>query len=144
MSFAIDTNVLVYASDRDSPFRESASRFLEEATKGPELLFLAWPVIFGYLRIVTHSSILRTPLGPEEAQSNVDGLLSFPNVRVLPEDLDFWQTYRSVSGEVVVRGDLVPDAHVAALLRHHGVRVLYSNDSDFRKFRFLEVRNPFQ
>ncbi len=31
----------------------------------------------------------------------------------------------------------------AALLRQHGVRRLYTNDSDFRKFDFLEVRNPF-
>jgi predicted nucleic acid-binding protein len=42
-----------------------------------------------------------------------------------------------------VRGNLVPDAHLAALLRQHGVRRLYTNDADFRKFAFLDVRNPF-
>ena len=42
-----------------------------------------------------------------------------------------------------VRGNLVPDAHLAALLRQHGIRTLYTNDSDFRKFSFLDVRNPF-
>jgi hypothetical protein len=25
----------------------------------------------------------------------------------------------------------------------HGVRRLYTNDADFRKFRFLDVRSPF-
>ncbi len=44
---------------------------------------------------------------------------------------------------MVVRGKLVPDAHLATLLRQHGVRILYSNDRDFWKLDFLEVRNPF-
>jgi uncharacterized protein len=42
-----------------------------------------------------------------------------------------------------VRGNLVPDAHLAALLRQHGIRTLYTNDSDFRKFSFPDVQDPF-
>lgn len=37
---------------------------------------------------------------------------------------------------------LVPDAHLAAILLQHDVRKLYTNDSDFRRFTFLDVRNP--
>jgi predicted nucleic acid-binding protein len=37
----------------------------------------------------------------------------------------------------------VPDAHLAALLRQHGVKTLYTRDSDFRKLAFLEIRDPF-
>jgi predicted nucleic acid-binding protein len=44
---------------------------------------------------------------------------------------------------MVVRGNGVPDAHLAALLRQHGVRMLYTADADCRRFAFLEVRNPF-
>jgi predicted nucleic acid-binding protein len=42
-----------------------------------------------------------------------------------------------------VRGNLVPDAHLAALLRQHGVRRLYTADTDFHRFPFLEVSDPF-
>jgi predicted nucleic acid-binding protein len=42
-----------------------------------------------------------------------------------------------------VRGNLVPDAHLAALLKQHGVRKLHTRDGDFRKFPFLDVRDPF-
>jgi len=42
-----------------------------------------------------------------------------------------------------VRGNLVPDAHAAAILFQHGVRTLYTNDRDFRKFESLDVRDPF-
>jgi predicted nucleic acid-binding protein len=42
-----------------------------------------------------------------------------------------------------VRANLVPDAHLAAVLRQHGVRTLFTRDADFRKFDFLDVRDPF-
>ena len=55
----------------------------------------------------------------------------------------FLEIYREVTAHFPVRGNLVPDAHLAALLRQHGVRRLYTVDRDFRKFNFLEVADPF-
>ena len=42
-----------------------------------------------------------------------------------------------------MRGNDVPDAHLAALLRQHDVPTLYTNDRDFLKYSSLKVRNPF-
>jgi predicted nucleic acid-binding protein len=64
-------------------------------------------------------------------------------VRAVCELDGFVDAYRHVTGETPVRGNLVPDAHVAAILFQHGVRTLYSNDRDFRKFPSLELRDPF-
>ena len=55
----------------------------------------------------------------------------------------FDEIYRQVTAHFPVRGNLVPDAHLAALLRQHGVRRLYTVDRDFRKFDFLQVDDPF-
>ena len=96
----------------------------------------------GYLRIATHPGIFARPLAPNEAVRNIDALLRLPHVRVLAEDEGFWDVYRAVTRPLAVRGNLVPDAHLAALLSQHGVRILYSSDNDFRRFDFLEVRNP--
>ena len=96
-----------------------------------------------YIRISTHPSIFSHPLSPEEALENIESLLKQPRVRVLSEDDGFLAFYRKVSGNFPVRGNLVPDAHIAALLLQHGVRKIYTADSDFKKFEFLEVRNPF-
>lgn len=51
--------------------------------------------------------------------------------------------YREVTANFPVRGNLVPDAHLAALLRQHGVRRLYTTDADCLKFPFLDVQDPF-
>jgi toxin-antitoxin system PIN domain toxin len=96
-----------------------------------------------YLRIATHPSIFAEPLAPAEALDNVEALLSLPRVRAIGEDGGFLAAYRHATEGVVVRGNLVPDAHLATVLRQHGVRRLYTNDADLRRFPFLEVRDPF-
>jgi len=136
-------NVPLYASDRHSDRYKAASRFLEAWSASPEVLCLAWPTLMSYLRISTHPAIFTDPLTHDEACNNVAALLALPNVRPLAEMDGFMEAYGHVAGGVVVRGNLVPDVHLAAILFQHGVRLLYSTDRDFRKFDALEVRDPF-
>jgi uncharacterized protein len=143
MSYAIDTNVLLYASDAASRHHERAVRFLHSCAADPELLYLFWPVILGYLRIATHASVFERPLSASEAMRNVQGLMALPQVRAVGEQDDFWSTYRRVAEPLVVSGNLVSDAHLAALMRQHEVRTIWTHDRDFLKFDQIDVRDPF-
>lgn len=143
MSYSLDVNVLLYASDRSSDRHPQARRFLEARAVGPEILCLTWPTLMSYLRISTHPRIFSAPLSPDEALGNITALLALPHVRPLSELDGFLDAYKLVSGEMPVRGNLVPDAHIAAILFQHGVRTLYSSDRDFRKFQSLDLRDPF-
>ena len=98
----------------------------------------------GYLRISTHPGIFSSPLSPDEALGNVETLLNLPRVKILTELDGFLELYRELTGRFPVRGNLVPDAHLAALLRQHDVPTIYTTDTDFRKFDFLKVLNPFE
>jgi len=142
VSFAIDVNILLYASDQGGPLHPSAGSFLNQCAAESEVFCLAWLTLMSYLRMATHPSIFDRPLSHEEARSNVDALLALPHCRVLGEEEDFWSAYCEVTAEVPTRGNLVPDAHLATVLRIHGVRTLYTRDRDFRKFDFLTVRDP--
>ena len=143
MSYSIDVNVLLYASHRASELHIPARRFLESCAAGPEILCLAWPTLMSYLRMATQSRIFSAPLSPDEALGNIAALIGLSHVRAVSELEGFLEAYKHVVGDMSVRGNLVPDAHLAAILFQHGVRVLYSHDRDFRKFRSLEVRDPF-
>ncbi|BCS30931.1 ribonuclease VapC48 [Luteitalea sp. TBR-22] len=143
MSYSLDTNVLLFASDRSSARHRAARAFLESCASSPEVLCLTWQTLMGYLRIATHPGIFTSPLSPDEAWANIDALLSLPHVRVVTEQDGFPDAYRHVTAGTTVRANLVPDAHLAALLFQNGVRTLYSNDRDFRKFESLDVRDPF-
>ena len=143
MSFSCDVNVLLYASDGSSPVHGAARAFLERVASGGDLLCLAWPTLMSYLRIATHPRIFASPLSPTEALGNVEALARLPHVRLLAEEPGFLEVYGEVTSGFPVRGNLVPDAHLAAVLKQHGVRTLFTPDSDFRKFGFLEIRDPF-
>lgn len=143
MSFAVDVNVLLYASDSSSPFHARATEVLTGWAAGGEVFCLAWPTVMSYLRIATHAAIFARPLSADDAMVNIGALVALPHVRLLAEEDGFWEVYREVAGPVRPRGSLVPDAHLAAILRQHGVTVLQTNDRDFRRFDFLQVRNPF-
>lgn len=143
MSYALDVNVLLYASDTSNPRHAEARVFLEGCLARRELVYLAWMTVMSYLRIATHPSIFAAPLSHGDASRNIASLLEQPQVRVLSEAEGFWDTYSEIAGDVALHGNLVPDAHLAAILKQHGIVTLYSRDADFRRFSFLEVRNPF-
>lgn len=143
MSFSCDVNVLLYASDASSPVHDVARDFMREAANGRDLFCLGWPTVMSYLRIATHPRIFSAPLSPAEALANMESLAALPHVRLLSEEAGFLDAYGEVASTLPIRGNLVPDAHLAVLLRQHGVGTLYTRDGDFRKFDFLDVRNPF-
>jgi uncharacterized protein len=144
MSYSIDANLLVYASDLASPKHEAASAFVSEIGSDPDILCLTWPTVMAYLRIVTHPSIVAHPLSPDLAWNNIRSLMDLPRTRMISEDEDFASIFEEVSGATITRGNLVPDAHLVALLRLHGVTRLYTHDSDFRKFGGIEVIDPLR
>ncbi len=142
MSVTVDANVLVYASNKADPLHEKALELMERLAAGPALVYLFWPVIMGYLRIVTHPGILPAPLGPGDAIANVSALLERPHVCVSGEANGFWAYFRSAARDDTA-GNHVPDAHIAALMRQHGVATIYTRDRDFRRFDGIEMRDPF-
>jgi toxin-antitoxin system PIN domain toxin len=144
VSYSVDVNVLLYASDRKSENYAAAILFLESRPSDPDIFCLFWPTLLSYLRMSTHPKLFSHPLSPQEAVANIEALLNLPRVRVLSETEAFLAVYREVTQGFPVRGNLVPDAHLATLLKQHDVRRLYTSDADFRKFTFLEVIDPFK
>jgi uncharacterized protein len=142
VSVTIDANVLVYASNEADPAHQPARRLVEQLAAGPQLVYLFWPVLMGYLRIVTHAAILPRPLPAADAVANVEALLERPHVRAPGEAEGFWELYRVTAGDHT-RGNDVPDAHVAALMRQHGVATIYTRDRDFRRYDGIDARDPF-
>ena len=142
MSYGIDVNLLLYASDESCEQHEAAAAFLQRCAAGPEVFCLAWLTVMSYLRMATHPAIFGKPLSPAEAGRNIQALLDLPHCRMVSEEEGFWEAYQAITRDVPVRGNLVPDAHLSAVLSQHGVSTLYTHDKDFRRFAFLDVRDP--
>ena len=142
MSVTIDTNILVYAANAADPAHRAAEDLLQRLARGPELLFVFWPSIMGFLRISTSVGIFPSPHTPDQALAAVTDLIERPHVRAPSEQPGFLDLYRATAPEGT-RGRLVPDAHLATLMRQHGVAVIYTRDRGFRRFDDISVRDPF-
>lgn len=111
MSATVDVNVLVYASNEADPAHDPARRLVERLAAGPALVYLFWPTLLGYVRIVTHPAILPRPLWPATALANVASLLSLAHVRAPGEADGFLAAYQATADDQT-RGNAVPDAHL--------------------------------
>jgi predicted nucleic acid-binding protein len=83
VSFAVDANLLLYASDRESSLHKRAVELLDEIAMGPELAYLFWPAAMAYLRIATHPAIFARPLSHSDARANLESLLALPHVQAV-------------------------------------------------------------
>ena len=136
-----DVNLLVFAYNSDAPRHERARRWLEEALSGREPVGLAWAVLLGFVRLMTHPAVLERPMDAGEALGHVRSWLARPNALVLqpgPRHLDLLDALLEEAGAAAA---LTTDAHLAALAIENNA-VLHSNDADFARFGGLRRRDP--
>ena len=140
---ALDTNVLVFAEITSSPFHDRAVAVLKEAAEGIAPWALPWPCVYEFLRVVTHPRVYHPPVPLERARSDLRRILDSPSLRLLAET----ERHREILDRVVeasgATGNLVHDAHIAALCLEHGVSQPVTGDRDFLRFPGLRVVNPF-
>ena len=140
---AVDTNVLVYAADTNSPYHAACHQWLQRQRTRPDAWFTTWPILYEFLRVTTHPRVMRRPWGLAVAWQFVTALLASPGLSVLVQT----QRHAEVAGQVIselphIAGNLVHDTHTAILMREHGVRRICTRDADFSRFPFLEVIDP--
>jgi hypothetical protein len=140
---AIDTNILIYAQIRSSPQHEEARRLLGALAGGAFPWAIPWPCVYEFLRIVTHPRVYHPPVPLSVALRDLRSILDSPTLVLLHETPNHPDVMMGVLRESGVTGNLVHDAHIAALCLENGITELISGDRDFTRFPALEVRNPF-
>jgi uncharacterized protein len=143
VSYVLDANILLFASDEDSPLCVRAKEVLRGAAQESEIVYIFWPTIMAYLRIATHPSVFRHPLSSAGAIANVEALIDRPHIQSPGEQDRFWTRFREVAADTPPKGNFVADAHLAALMLENGVRTIWTHDRDFRMFPNIEVIDPF-
>jgi toxin-antitoxin system PIN domain toxin len=141
---ALDTNILVYAHRRDSPWHEPAAACVSGIAESGERWAIPWPCVHEFLSIATHARIYDPPTPLAAAIEQVEAWLEAPALVLLQETPEYWRILQRLLKGGRASGPLVHDARVAALCVDHGVRELWSADRDFSRFPGLRIRNPLQ
>ena len=141
--FVVDTNILVYAADQDSVFHRQCYEQMEKWRGQAPAWYTTWGILYDFLRISTHPRVFRKPWTAVQAWGFVEALLASPGLCILVPT----ERHAEVAAQVVkevphLSGNLVHDAHTAILMREHGIKKIYTKDTDFHKFSFLETVDP--
>ncbi len=137
----IDVNILVYATNSGATQHAAARDWLNEKLSGTDRVGLPWGSLLGFLRLATGRRIFPRPLTMADAWNQVGEWLSLEPVWVPAPMEQHSAVLGPLLAEPGVHGNLVPDAHLAALAIEHGL-TLCSTDGDFARFSRLQWLNP--
>lgn len=129
----LDLNVLIYATDSTSAHHLVAHGWLDRAMSSTETIGIPTHVAVGYVRLTTSARVMTAPLDVRTSISVVDGWLSRPNVTTPAPTSRHYGIVAELLEPLGTAGNLVTDAHLAALSIEHGAE-LCSFDHDFGRF----------
>lgn len=137
----VDVNILIYATNSESEHHLPGRDWLDAQLSGSTRVGLPWASLLAFLRIATNPRAFRSPLTMADAWRQVTSWLSAETTWI-PEPTERHAEVISKLLELPgVIGNLVPDAHLAAIAIEHGL-TLCSTDGDFARFPGLAWHNP--
>jgi toxin-antitoxin system PIN domain toxin len=145
MAGIIDTNILLYAAHRDADEHPAAVKFLTDAATSPDYWFLTEGIVYEFLRVCTHPKVFPKPLEWKESIRFLRPFLESSNFLILTAGEHHWSLLEEVLGSLThPSGNLFFDIRTAVLIREHGIREIYTTDTDFLQFLDIKVINPLK
>jgi uncharacterized protein len=136
-----DVNVLVYAHRSDATDHSRFRDWLEETLAGDVAVAVSEQILASFLRVVTHPRVFVDPTPLEDAFAFADAVRSTPNGVLVAAGPRHWGIFERLCTSVDARGNLIPDAYLAALAIENGCDWV-TTDRDFSRFPGLRWRHP--
>ena len=139
----LDVNVLIYAHREDAPRHQEHLTWLKALIQSEHPYGLSDLVLSGFLRIVTHPSVFNPPSSMDKALAFTQELRDQPNCTIINPGPRHWEIFSRFCRTSSIKGNLVPDAFLAALVIESGSEWV-TTDRDYHRFPGLRVRHPLE
>ncbi len=136
-----DVNVLIYAVNPEAANHARYSAWFDEMVGGSESFGASDLVLSGFVRIVTNRKAFPKASTIDEALAIAEGIRAHPNCVIIQPGPRHWNLFVGLCRRVNARGNLVPDAYLAALAIESGSEWI-TTDRDYARFPGLRWRHP--
>ncbi len=139
----VDVNVLVDAYRQDAPDHHRYRDWLGSVVQAEAPFATADLILAGFLRVVTHPRVFDPPTPIDDALAFAEALRGAPNCTVLAPGSRHWDIFSDLCRRAGAKGNLVPDAYLAALAIETGSEWV-TTDRDYARFPGLRWRHPLE
>ncbi len=136
-----DVNILVYAHREDAPNHQVYYEWLMTALESDQAFGMADLVLSGFLRVVTHPCVFNPPSTLDQATAFIVEIRNQPNYVLIQPGPRHWAIFLQLCKAANVKGNLVPDAYLAAMAIESGCEWI-TTDRDYSRFPQLHWRHP--
>jgi toxin-antitoxin system PIN domain toxin len=138
-----DVNVLVYAFREDAPGHAAYRAWVQALLSSDEAYGVSDHVLAGFLRVVTHPRVFHPPTPLAAALDFATAFRDRPNGVPIAPGPRHWDIFMRLCRATDARGNLIPDAWLAALAIESGCEFM-TTDRDYARFANLRWRHPLQ
>ncbi len=139
----IDVNVLVYAHRQDADDHDVYLGWLQSLLDSQQAFGVSELALSGFLRIVTHPKIFKTPSPLSRASAFARTLRAHEHAVPVLAGERHWNIFMDLCAQTQATGNLVPDAYFAALAIESGCEWITA-DADYARFPGLRWRHPLR
>jgi len=145
MPGVIDTNLLLYAVNTAAEENDAPRAFLPRAAHSVDQWYISEGGLYEFFRVATHPRVFPHPLTWRQALAFLKPMLACPRFGILSAGDNPWEVLETLlSGLTHPSGNLFFDIRTVALMKEHGIRKIYTADTDFLQFQDIEVINPLR
>lgn len=133
----VDTNILVYLSDKDDAFHQIAKNNFEDITKKYEI-WISRQILREYAVVVSRKEFVEKPLTSEEI---IDDIKKWEkSFYVIDETQRITKNLKKLILKYNLKGKRIHDANIVASMMEFSIPLLFTiNKKDFQAFKEIKV-----
>ena len=133
----LDTNILVYLANEDSPFHLRAAEKFKEIV-GKSELWISRQVLREYAVVMTRPGIVEKPLSVKDVASDIEKWESI--FQIADETEEVTEILVRLIKAHDIKGKKIHDANIVAAMMANSIQTLFTfNTDDFKRFKNIEL-----
>lgn len=139
----IDSNILIYALNRGSPYYKQSTSIIDKITQEEITAYITPQNLFETYAVITSSRFGTKPLSAKDAYSIIDSRYNNSLFNLAYPKSDTWSKVFDIAEKFNIIAQDIHDVHLIATMLDNGINNIVTFDkTQFAKFNLLNAFHP--